>query len=331
MKILVTGGAGYIGSHFVKVAIEQHHHVVVVDNLVTGHIEAIHPEARFFMGDIRDRAFLDDVFLHEQFDACVHFAAHSLVGESMREPLLYFDNNVYGTICLIEAMAKHHVEALVFSSSAAVYGVKEEMPISESAHETPANPYGESKLMMERMIRWAEHAHHIRYVSLRYFNVAGAVEDGSIGEDHFPETHLIPNVLQVALGHKPEVIIFGQDYETKDGTCIRDYIHVLDLVDAHLRALEYLHAGHHSEIINLGSEQGYSNLEIVHMARQVTHMALPFRFGDRRPGDPKVLIALNAKAEKILHWKPQRGLESIISSAWRFHQRFPSGYQGGQR
>ncbi len=326
MRILVAGGAGYIGSHFVKQAV-KHHQVVVIDNLQTGHRQAVAKEATFHQGDLRDRAFLDQVFAEYRLDACVHFAANSLVAESMQKPLLYFDNNVSGTIALLEAMHAHHVRKIVFSSSAAVYGTQEKMPLTEDCATSPENPYGESKLMMERMMMWADAIHQLRYVSLRYFNVAGAASDATIGEDHRPETHLIPIILQVPLGKRDKLTIFGNDYPTKDGTCVRDYIHIEDLIDAHLLALAYLDKNKPSAIFNLGSENGYSNLEILEVAKNIIGRPLPFAFGDRRPGDPPRLIASSAKARDVLGWSRHRGIEEIVASAWAFHQAHPDGYE----
>ncbi len=326
MIILVLGGAGYIGSHFVKQAIALGNDVIVADNLQTGHREAIDKKAKFYQGDIRNGAFLDQVFTETKIDACVHFAANSLVGVSMKEPLQYFDNNVHGTIELLKAMERHHVNKIVFSSSAAVYGAHQIMPITEDYPTVPTNPYGESKLMMEKIMKWADLAYGIRYVSLRYFNVAGASHDHTIGEVHIPETHLIPIILQVPLGIRENITIFGSDYQTKDGTCIRDYIHMDDLIHAHLLAIGYLTKGSTSNIFNLGSNYGYSNLEVLEAARNVTNHSIPYTVGERRLGDPDILVASNAKALKVLGWKPTKGLTDIISSAWEFHKSHPNGY-----
>ena len=340
MNLLVLGGAGYIGSHFVKLSLELKHNIIIVDNLLTGHIESIPVAAKFYKGDIRDKVFLDKVFSENKIDACIHFAASSLVGESMKKPLKYFDNNIYGTIVLLETMAKHKVNKIIFSSSAATYGAHKKMPITESYETKPTNPYGESKLIMEKMIKWADSAYGIKYISLRYFNVAGASYDSTIGEDHNPETHLIPIILQVPLGKREFITIFGNDYNTPDGTCIRDYIHVEDLADAHIayihvedlakahiKALEYLKKGNNSEIFNLGTETGYSNLEIVKAARKVTGHAIPMQIGGRRIGDPDKLVATYKKAEKLLGWAPSYNIEDIIYSAWGFHQKHPNGYK----
>ncbi|MDD4000122.1 MAG: UDP-glucose 4-epimerase GalE [Bacilli bacterium] len=325
MKVLIAGGAGYIGSHCVKMMAELGIDVVVVDNLSTGHKEAVNE--KLYIGDIRNQAFLDEVFQKEKIDAVLHFCAKSLVGVSMQEPLEYFNNNVYGTMVLLESMARANVNKIVFSSSAAVYGEHEKMPITEDYPLKPTSPYGESKLMMEQMIKWADIAHGFKYVSLRYFNVAGAYHDASIGEDHNPETHLIPIVLQAALGNRDYVSVFGNDYPTRDGTCIRDYIHVVDLIDAHIKALNYLNMASESEIFNLGSQDGYSVYDIIETARLVTGIDIKQEIGPRRAGDPAKLIASSQKIERILGWSPQYGIKEIIEDAWRFHKTHPRGYK----
>ncbi|MBN2503797.1 MAG: UDP-glucose 4-epimerase GalE [Bacilli bacterium] len=327
MRFLVLGGAGYIGSHFVKQALAKGNEVIVIDNLQTGHKDALNAKAIFYQGDIRDKSFLKAVFSNHKIDVCVHFAANSLVGESMEKPLLYFDNNVYGTIVLLDTMLEFGVKRIVFSSSAAVYGIQKEMPITESALTTPANPYGESKLMMEKIMKWSDVAQGMRYVSLRYFNVAGAASDASIGEDHRPETHLIPIVLQVPLGKRENVTIYGNDYDSPDGTCVRDYIHIDDLIRAHLLAADYLIGDNPSDIFNLGSQSGYTNLEILQVARKVTGHPIPMQFGPRRKGDPDKLVASNKKAGEILGWRPENDLETIIGSAWAYHRSHPQGYK----
>ncbi|BAM48256.1 UDP-glucose 4-epimerase GalE [Amphibacillus xylanus] len=327
MNILVLGGAGYIGSHAVYQLIEQNHRVVVVDNLSTGHKDAIHPDATFYQGDIRHLDFLRSVFQKENIDAVIHFAANSLVGESMEQPLMYFDNNVYGTQVVLQAMVEFNVKYIVFSSTAATYGEPTTVPITETMPTQPTNTYGETKLTMEKMMRWCQKAHDIQFVSLRYFNVAGAREDAKIGEDHDPETHLIPIVLQVALGKRDFITIFGDNYPTADGTCIRDYIHVEDLIDAHIKAVQYLVGGGESDIFNLGSSHGFSVKEIIEVARQVTDHPIPAKVGKRRAGDPSTLIASSEKAKQILGWQPTRTeIHRIISDAWRFHQQNPNGY-----
>lgn len=328
MAVLVVGGAGYIGSHAVYQLVDAGQDVVVVDHLKSGHREAVHPKARFYEGDIRDRAFLDTVFETETIDQVVHFAAFSLVGESMEHPLAYFDNNVYGTQVLLEAMMVHDVKQIVFSSTAATYGEQEQMPILETATTNPTNAYGETKLMMEKMMRWCETAYGLQYVALRYFNVAGARATGEIGEDHTPETHLVPLVLEVANGQRPMISIYGDDYATEDGTCIRDYIHVEDLIDAHLLALEYLKQGNTSDVFNLGSSRGFSVREIIEAARRVTGHAIPEQVVARRVGDPSTLIAGSDKAKTILGWTPSRTeIDTIIQDAWRWHEQRPQGYK----
>ncbi|MEN8698081.1 UDP-glucose 4-epimerase GalE [Bacillus infantis] len=327
MSILVLGGAGYIGSHAVYQLIDQNYEAVVVDSLETGHREAVHPDAKFYQGDIRDKEFLRSVFEKESIDGVLHFAANSLVGESMENPLKYFNNNVYGTQVLLEVMTEFDVKNIVFSSTAATYGEQKTMPITEEMPANPANAYGETKLTMEKIMKWCETAHDLKYVSLRYFNVAGARSTGEIGEDHQPETHLIPIILQVALGQREHISIFGDDYDTEDGTCIRDYIHVEDLIDAHLLALQYLQNGGKSEIINLGSGQGFSVKEMIEAVREVTGHEIPDKVVPRRSGDPSTLIASSQKAKTVLGWNPQRtSIKQIIEDAWSWHQAHPHGY-----
>jgi len=329
MKVLVLGGAGYIGSHAVYQLIDKGYDVVVVDNLQTGHEEAIHPKATFFKGDIRDKAFLRTVFAEEQIETVIHFAANSIVGESMINPLKYFDNNVYGTQVLLEVMHDYKVNRIVFSSTAATYGEPEQVPITEDMPTAPTNTYGETKLAMEKMMKWCDTAYGIKFVALRYFNVAGARQGGQIGEDHAPETHLIPLVLQVALNKREYITIFGQDYNTADGTCIRDYIHVEDLIEAHILAMNYLKEQEASNVFNLGSSQGFSVKEIIETARLVTGHAIAAKVGERRAGDPSTLIASSDKAKKILGWQPTRtSIEKIIADAWTWHESHPNGYNG---
>lgn len=328
MSILVLGGAGYIGSHAVYQLIDRGYEVVVVDNLQTGHKKAVHPKATFYEGDIRNRDFLNNVFHNEQIDGVIHFAANSLVGESMVDPLKYYDNNVYGTQILLEAMRNAGVRHIVFSSTAATYGEPKSVPITENMPTVPTNTYGETKLTMEKMMAWCEKAFDLKYVALRYFNVAGARGTGEIGEDHHPETHLIPVVLETALGKREYITVFGEDYPTKDGTCIRDYIHVEDLIDAHILALNYLQNGGDSSVFNLGSSQGFSVKEIIDMARKVTGKEIPAKIGERRLGDPGVLIASSEKAKNILGWNPAKtNIEQIIKDAWNWHSNHPNGYE----
>lgn len=330
MSILVLGGAGYIGSHAVHQLIDQNEKVVVIDNLRTGHKEAIHPKAVFYDGDIRDIDFMRNVFAGENIEAVIHFAALSLVGESMEKPLEYFDNNVYGTQVLLQVMTEFNVDNIIFSSTAATYGEPDVVPITEDMETAPTNAYGETKLTMEKMMKWCEMAHGIKYVSLRYFNVAGARETGEIGEDHRPETHLVPIILDVALGKRDHITIFGDDYDTQDGTCIRDYVHIEDLINAHLLALKYLKKGGTSDVFNLGSNQGFSVQEMIDAARAATEKEIPAQIGERRAGDPSTLVASSDKAIKILGWKPARtSIEEIIKDAWKWHVNHPHGYQKG--
>ncbi|UJF33565.1 UDP-glucose 4-epimerase GalE [Paenibacillus hexagrammi] len=326
MAILVTGGAGYIGSHTVAELLARGEEVVVVDNLQQGHREAV-LGGKLYVGDLRDGEFLDTVFSENSIDAIIHFAANSLVGESMTNPAKYYHNNVYGTLCLLEKMNQYDVKKIVFSSTAATYGEPENIPILETDRTLPTNTYGETKLAMEKMMKWFDTAHGIKYVSLRYFNAAGAHASGKIGEDHSPETHLIPIILQVALGQRPHISIFGDDYTTEDGTCIRDYIHVSDLASAHVLAVEKLRQGADSAIYNLGNGKGFSVKEVVDIARKVTGHAIPAVVEPRRAGDPAVLIASSERARAELGWKPTRdSLEAIIESAWNWHQSRPDGY-----
>ena len=327
MTIAVLGGAGYIGSHAVDQLIEKNYDVIVIDNLQTGHEESIHENARFYKGDLRDKEFLTRVFEAEKVEGILHFAANSLVGESMEEPLKYFNNNVYGTQVVLETMKQYGIKNIVFSSSAATYGEPKEIPINETATTTPENTYGETKLMMEKMLKWCDKAYGIKYVALRYFNVAGAKLDGSIGEDHTPESHLIPLILQTALGQREKISVFGDDYPTPDGTCIRDYIHVVDLIEAHILALEYLKAGNESNTFNLGSSTGFSVKEMIETARGVTGKDIPASIEERRAGDPSTLIASSDKAKELLGWKPQyTDIKDIIDSAWNWHVNHPNGY-----
>lgn len=328
MTILVLGGAGYIGSHTVYELIDNGEDVVIIDNLLTGHKEAVHPKARFYKGDIRDKEFLDSVFKKEKIDAVIHFAASSLVGESMEKPLKYYDNNLCGTKILLDSMVEHGIDKIVFSSTAAVYGEPERIPILETDKTEPTNTYGETKLSMEKMFKWVGKAHGLRYVSLRYFNACGAHVSGKIGEDHNPESHLIPLILQVPNGKREFISIFGEDYQTKDGTCIRDYIHVTDLAQAHILAVKYLQNGGKSDIFNLGNGIGFSVKEVIETARKVTQNAIPAKVTPRRTGDPAKLIASSDKAKKVLGWKPQHAeLDEIISTAWNWHKNHPDGFK----
>lgn len=329
MKILVLGGAGYIGSHTAYELIERGEEVAIVDNLQTGHREAVHPRAKFYQGDVRDKAFLDGVFSDNRFDAVIHFCANSLVGESMTDPLKYYDNNLYGAMVLLRSMLEHGADKIVFSSTAATYGEPERVPILESDRTEPTNPYGETKLAMEKMFKWAGVASPLRYVSLRYFNAAGAHADGRIGEDHNPETHLIPVILQVPNGRRESIGIFGDDYETRDGTCIRDYIHVADLAEAHILAVKHLLSGNASDVFNLGNGVGFSVKEVVETARSVTGHPIPAKALPRRAGDPAQLVASGEKAMRVLGFKPKHAdLREIVASAWKWHQAHPKGFSG---
>ncbi len=324
MAILVLGGAGYIGSHTVYELVDYGEEVVIVDNLETGHVEAVHPKAKFYQGDIRNRAFIDRVFEENKIDAVIHFAANSLVGESMTNPLKYYDNNLCGTKVLLDSMVAHRIDKIVFSSTAATYGEPENIPILETDKTCPTNCYGETKLSMEKMFKWTGRAHGLRYVSLRYFNACGAHESGKIGEAHAPETHLIPLILQVPNGRREAITIYGDDYPTPDGTCIRDYIHVTDLAMAHIQAVQYLRAGNPSNIFNLGNGVGFSVKEA---ARAVTGHPIPAVIEGRRAGDPARLIASSEKAREVLGWNPQHDdLSKIIASAWKWHQGHPDGF-----
>lgn len=328
MTILVCGGAGYIGSHMVKELLDREEEVIVVDNLQTGHREAVLEGATLYVGDLRDEKFLDNVFKQNKIDAVVHFAADSLVGESVTNPLKYYDNNVYGALSLLKVMHANGVKKIVFSSTAATYGEAENFPIQESDPTNPTNPYGETKLAIEKMLKWSEIAYGIHYVVLRYFNVAGAHIGGQIGEDHSPETHLIPIILQVGLEKRESISVFGNDYDTHDGTCIRDYIHVTDLANAHILALEKLHKENQSGTYNLGSGTGFSVKEVIEAARKVTGHPIPEVVAPRRAGDPARLVASSEKAKAELGWDPQyTTLEEMIETAWRWFQEHPDGYK----
>ena len=328
MNVLVCGGAGYIGSHTVYELIERGHSVVVVDSLIKGHKAAVHNDAKFYLGDIRDEDFMDKVFKENNIDAVIDFAAFSLVGESVNEPFKYYENNVYGTLKLLEAMERAGVKKIVFSSTAATYGEPENDIIVESDKTIPTNPYGETKLTVEKMLKWADNAYGIKFVALRYFNAAGAHISGKIGEDHSPETHLIPIILQTALGQREKMFIFGDDYDTPDGTCVRDYIHVTDLADAHIKALEKLFKTNESGIYNLGNGKGFSVKEVIEKAKKVTGKDFKVEIEARRSGDPSTLIASSEKAIKELGWKPKfNTLDKIIETAWNWHKDHKNGYE----
>jgi UDP-glucose 4-epimerase len=318
--ILVTGGAGYIGSHYVLYERERGNEVVVLDNMVYGHKEAV-LDTPLVIGDLGDRAVLDKLFADYKVDAVVHFAAFASVGESVAHPERYYNNNVKATLNLLDTMRDHNIRYFVFSSSCATYGNPQYVPMDEKHPQNPINPYGESKFICEKIMQAYDHAHGLRFGSLRYFNAAGADPDGRIGESHDPETHIIPNILQAAQGKKDGVTLFGTDYDTPDGTCIRDYIHILDLAQAHSLVLEKMKAGGDSGFYNLGSETGYSVKEVIGICEKVTGKKIPVKTGDRRPGDPPRLVASAAKAKAELGWKPRFGeLEETVSTAWNWEQ-----------
>jgi UDP-glucose 4-epimerase len=327
MNVMVTGGAGYIGSHAVKQLIEAGHRAVVVDNLYRGHRRAVPDEAAFHRLDLADTAALAGVLGDEKIDCVMHFAALTYVGESVAEPLGYYQNNTAGAISLLRAMREAGVRRFVFSSTAAVYGEPERTPIVETCPQRPVNPYGWSKWCVEQILRDSAVADgRFAFVALRYFNVAGAAADGSLGEDHQPETHLIPLVLLAAMGRREKLTVFGADYATADGTCVRDYIHVEDLVAAHIRAMEALRPGD-TRCYNLGIGRGYSVREVLDAARAVTGRDIPVEHGSRRPGDPAVLFADSTKIQRELGWSPHyRDVDAIIATAWRWFQEHPDGY-----
>jgi UDP-glucose 4-epimerase len=326
MKVLVTGGAGYIGSVGVRELVLAGHEVVVLDNLSQGHRAAVHEAATFVEGDLRDRDFVDEVLSRHTPDAIMHFASKSLVGESMDEPFLYLGDNVRAGIHLIRSAIEHGTDRFILSSTANLFGTPDEIPIDEDESIDPGSPYGESKFILERMLHWMDELDALRFATLRYFNAAGAASP-DLGEDHDPETHLIPIVLEVALGQRDYIEIYGDDYDTPDGTCIRDYVHVQDLAQAHILALEAL--DDQSRVYNLGNGNGYSVREVIETARDVTGADIPSTVGPRRPGDPPVLVASSEKIRKELGWSPEYpALEDILSSAWEWHQKHPQGYDG---
>ena len=326
--ILVSGGAGYIGSHTVQALIKRDFKVVVLDSLVTGHRGAVSTEAIFYEGDISDSELICQIVKEHQVDAVIHFAARSLVGESMIKPELYFYENTAKTNAFVATLLSQGVNKIVFSSSAATYGLPEEIPIPEDSKMEPINPYGASKLMIEQSMYWSEKAYGLKWIALRYFNAAGASFDASTGEDHAPETHLIPLILKTALGQREAISIFGTDYNTPDGTCIRDYIHVADLANVHILALEAIERGVESGAYNVGTGNGYSVREVINMAKRITHLEISVVDSPRRVGDPDVLVAKVQRIENMLGWKAQHSdLETIISTAWRWHLGHPKGYK----
>lgn len=326
MKILVPGGAGYIGSIVVEELVKQGEQVVVFDNLYFGHREAIHPSAAFVEGDLADRAAVKALFDAHGFEAVMHFASHTLVGESMEQPFKYLGENVTNGLNLLQEAVAHGVRKFILSSTANLFDDPQRMPIDETERIVPGSPYGESKNILERMLHWLDRIYGFRYAALRYFNAAGASPTGERGEDHEPETHLIPRVLQVALGQRDSITIFGDDYPTHDGTCVRDYIHVTDLAQVHILALKALDKG--SRTYNLGNGQGFTVKEVIETAREVTGHPIPAVAGPRRRGDPAVLIASSEKIKRELGWQPQfPDLRTIIETAWKWHSTHPNGYE----
>ena len=325
MHILVTGGAGYIGSHAVKLFLERGHDVWVYDNLIYGHRAAV-PADRLIVGDLNETHRIDQVLLERRIDAVVHFAAFAAVGESVQHPAKYWQNNVVNTLNLMECLRRHNISRFVFSSTAATFGTPAQMPITEQTPQQPINPYGMTKLTVEYALADYAHAYKWAFAALRYFNASGAHPDGTIGEDHTPETHLIPLIILAALGKRPHIEIFGTDYPTPDGTCVRDYIHVCDLADAHLLALEKLQPGQQMHY-NLGIGRGYSVREVIAAVEAVTGKKVPIKEGPRRAGDPPVLVASSEMIQKELGWKPRfTDIKTIVESAWAWHKAHPKGY-----
>ena len=333
--ILVTGGAGYIGSHLVVELLQQNYEVVVVDNLSTSNKKSLDnikkitkKDFKFYQCDIKDIDAMNKVFKENDIDAVVHFAAYSLVGESMTTPLKYYDNNIYGTKCLLESMIENNVKKIVFSSTAAVYGEPKQVPILESNKTEPTNTYGETKLAIEKMMSWCDKAYGVKYVALRYFNACGAHPTGLIGENHNPESHLIPIILQVPNGKREFISVFGDDYDTKDGTCVRDYIHVCDLADAHILAVNYLLDGNESNVFNLGNGVGFSVKEVITETEKVVGKPISSKMDGRRAGDPATLTASSKKAQEVLGWKPKMNdLNQIIATAWNWHKNHKNGFE----
>ena len=325
MNILVTGGAGYIGSHIVEELCESGESVVVIDNLSTGHRAAVHPKAAFVEGDLCDAAFVNRVFNDHSLDAVMHFASNTLVGESMAEPFKYIGDNVTNALNLLRAMIDHNVKRFILSSTANLFDDPERMPIDEAERIVPGSPYGESKFMIERLLFWFDRIHALRYAALRYFNAAGASPRGQRGEHHTLETHLIPLILQVALGQREKVSVFGNDYPTPDGTCVRDYIHVADLAQAHILAMRALDQG--SRTYNLGNGAGHSVQQVIDAAKSITGKDIKVEIGPRRSGDPAILIASSDKIKRELGWQPRyNSLNDIIATAWDWHRSHPNGY-----
>lgn len=325
MAILITGGAGYIGSHCVKYFQNKGEEVIVVDNLETGHKKSININ-HFYNIDIRDKEELNKVFKKHKIKAVIHFAANSIVSESIKNPYKYYHNNIYGTLNLLDTLKENNINKIIFSSTAAVYGNNNE-PMNEESTINPNNTYGETKFAIERMMKWFDRAYNIKYVSLRYFNAAGAYNTGEIGECHNPETHLIPIILNNIIKKRYEINIFGDDYPTPDGTCIRDYIHVMDLASAHYNAYKYLSNGGSSDVFNLGSGRGYSVKEVIDISKKITKVNLKYRVIERREGDPEILVACSKKAKRVLNWETKfSDLDNIIKDAWNWHYKNPDGY-----
>ena len=325
MSILVTGGAGYIGSIVTEELVEQGEQVVVLDNLYYGHRKAVHPQATFVEVDLADREALRAVFDSHRIEAVMHFASYSLVGESMKQPFKYIGENVTNGLNLLQEAVAHDVRRFILSSTANLFDDPRRLPIDEEERIIPGSPYGESKNILERMLHWLDHIYGFRYAALRYFNAAGASPSGERGEDHDPETHLIPLTLQVALGQREKIVIFGDDYPTRDGTCVRDYIHVSDLAQAHILALRALDEG--SRTYNLGNGQGFSVKEVIETCRQVTGHPIPAEIGSRRAGDPATLVAGSDRIRRDLGWEPRYpDLRTIVEHAWEWHRTHPHGY-----
>jgi UDP-glucose 4-epimerase len=323
MELLVTGGAGYIGSVVVEELVRQGERVTVFDNLSQGHRAAVHPQAQFVQGDLADGQAVDSLFARQRFQAVMHFASRTLVGESMQQPFKYLGDNVTNGLNLLQAMVEHGVYRFILSSTANLFDQPQKIPIAETEQIVPGSPYGESKHILERILYWLDRIHGLRYAALRYFNAAGATSER--GEDHHPETHLIPRVLQVALGQRDQLEVLGNDYPTRDGTCVRDYIHVLDLAQAHILALRALDGG--SRTYNLGNGQGYTVREVIEVAREVSGHPIPSVDGPRRPGDPPALVASSQKIRQELGWRPRYpDLCDIVQSAWDWHRTHPHGY-----
>lgn len=328
MKILVTGGAGYIGSHTVKEFINNGDHVVIIDNLSDGHRQTVPKKAKFIKGDLINQKLVEKVLIKEKIEAVMHFAGSIQVNESVTNPLKYYKNNFYNSIHLLEAMKNTDVKCIIFSSSAGVYGQPEKMPISENDLKDPINTYGRTKLMIEYALKSYDEAFGIKFIALRFFNAAGASSQSEIGEDHHPETHIIPLIIQAAMGQREEFRIFGNDYKTADGTCVRDYIHVEDIATAHLQGLRYLRQKHESNIFNIGIGKGFSNQQLVDAVKKISGVDFKVNFGLRREGDPDELVADSSRARKMLNWRPKYdNIESIIETAWKWHKNHPRGFK----